>query len=190
MFTPASRPQAAKLTSYSLLLHRQERRCSHRHRGRRPRNSRPVPSYCTDLARDGETPAGHSPGAATLRPLPSRLATAEARTPNRRHIAGQAGATLRPHKGDQLYALSLGCAQRCRPEVGVPSCPRASSPSATRGDRRSPTLTASDSGSAYSQPPSCRRAGQRHPYRENPNRYAAETRRLRPGCGTTAGNIA
>ena len=28
------------------------------------------------------------------------------------------------------------------------------------------------------------------PYRENPNRYAADTRRLRPGCGTTAGNTA
>ena len=45
----------------------------------------------------------------------------------------------------QLCALSLGFAQRCRPEVGVPSCPRASSgsalralrPSGPRADRRS-----------------------------------------------------
>ena len=80
-------------------------------------------------ARHRRAVAAH--GAATIRQPPSLLATAEARDPNHPHVTGQA--TLLQHqKGSQLYALPPRSAGRCRPEVGVPSRPRASSHSALR----------------------------------------------------------
>ncbi len=170
MFTPASRPKAAKLTSCSLLLHRpgQGRRNagwplpqgsdappftltagdsgsaysqspSHRRAGRR---HPPAPEggsalrwfrWAAPSGADRRSAFQAVPAlllrrrlAVTGVPPPLRLATAEARTPNRCHIAGQASATPTARTRTDMRPKSADCVPAAAPP---PETPRSTDPS-------------------------------------------------------------